>query len=344
MAQDRTFVSVNRRTVLRTTALSMLALAASSQAVMAADGPVKIGFIIPDYEEMRWKNADQRFFEEEARKIGIDPVVQSSNNSEATQASQVENMLTLGVKVLVLTPVNARAATILVHKAASAGVPVINYNFLIPNADVALFVGRDAVEIGERLADAAVKAQPKGNYILCLGDEGMSVAVDTAKGNTNVLQPLVDSGAIKIVSKQFNKAWSTDSARAQVENALTQANNDIAAVLCSNDGMAYGAIQALQAQGLAGKVFVTGVDCEPKAQQLIREGLLSVSNFSAFDLMGRKAAQAALAVSKGETPKSDGTINNGATDIPWIKAPNFNVTKENLDQNIAEHPWWFSKA
>lgn len=343
---DRTTVSttMTRKGFLRATALGMLALAAGTRAGLAADGPVKVGFIIPDYEEMRWKTADQRFFEEEARKVGIEPLVQSSNNSESQQASQVENMLTLGVKVLVLTPVNARAAAILVHKAQVANVPVINYNFLIPKADSALFVGRDAVEIGERLAQAAVAAKPKGNYILCFGDEGMSVAVDTAKGNMNVLQPLIASGAVKVVSKQFNKAWSTDSARAQVENALTQAGNDVAAVLCSNDGMAYGAIQALQAQGLAGKVFVTGVDCEPKAQQLIRQGLLSVSNFSAFDLMGREAADAALAISKGEAPKAEGTINNGAKDIPWVKAPNFNVTKENLDQNIADHPWWFGKA
>lgn len=344
MVRDEFSTPMTRKSFLRATALGMLGLGAGVRASIATERSIKVGFIIPDYEEMRWKTADQRFFEEEAKKIGIEPLVQSSNNSESQQASQVENMLTLGVKVLVLTPVNARAAAILVHKAQAANVPVINYNFLIPKADSALFIGRDAVEIGERLAQAAIAAKPKGNYILCFGDEGMSVAVDTAKGNMNVLQPLVASGAIRIVSKQFNKAWSTDSARAQVENALTQANNDVAAVLCSNDGMAYGAIQALQAQGLAGKVFVTGVDCEPKAQQLIRQSLLSVSNFSAFDLMGKGAADAALALSNGQPPKADGTIDNGVKEIPSIKAPNFNVTKENLDQNIADHAWWFGKT
>lgn len=335
---------ITRKDFMKGTLFAMLALAASSTRVQAADEPVKVGFIVPDYEEMRWKSADQRFFEEEAKKLGISAYVQSSNNSEAQQASQIENMLTLGVAVLVLTPVNANAASILVQRARRAGVEVINYNFLIPKADVALFIGRDAVEIGSSIAKLAVEERPKGNYILVFGDESMSVANDTAKGNLQVLQPYVDAGDIKIVSQQFNKAWSTDLARKQVENALTQINNDVAAVICSNDGMAYGAIQALQAQGLAGKVFVSGVDCEPRAQELIRQGLLSVSNFSAFDLMGRTAAQAALELTKGNAPKTEQTINNGSKDVPWITAPNFNVTKANIDENTTEHGWWFAKS
>jgi D-xylose transport system substrate-binding protein len=335
---------LTRGDFLRGAMLGALALAAGVRGARAA-APIKVGFILPDYEEMRWKNADQRFFESEAEKLNLKTVIQSSDNSEAQQANQVENMLTLGVQVLVLTPVNANAAAILVSKAQAAGVPVIDYNFLIPKASPAVFVGRDAVEIGESVARAVIAAKPQGNYILCFGDEGMSVAVDTAKGNLNVLQPHVDSGAIKIISKQYNKAWSTDLARAQVENALTQADNKVAAVVCSNDGMAYGAIQALQAQGLAGKVFVTGVDCEPRAQQLIRQGVLSLSNFSAFDQMAQSAAKVALALAQGKPVQADAAIDNGSsTPIPWVKVPDINVTKANIDQIAADHSWWFAKA
>ena len=309
------------------------------RAARAASGPVKVGFILPDFQEMRWKNADEHFFDLEAKKLGLKVYVQSSNNSESQQTNQVENMLTLGVQVLVLTPVNANAGTAMVAHARSAGVAVINYNFLIPNADCALFIGRDAAEIGASVAQAAVAARPKGNYVLCFGDQGMSVATQTAKGNLRVLQPHVASGAIKIVSQQYNKAWSTERARTQVENALTQANNKIDAILCSNDEMAYGAIQALQAQNLAGKVFVTGVDCEPRAQQLIRQGLLDLSNFSAFDEMGSAAAQSAQTIAAGKTPRAAATIYNGSKTIPWIKVPNVNVTRSNLAQIVSQHPW-----
>jgi len=99
--------------------------------------------------------------------------------------------------------------------------------------------------------------------------------------------------------------------------------------------------QALQGQGLGGKVFVTGVDAEPRAQELIKQGLMALSNFTAFDQMGVKAAQAALAVGNGKPIDANATVNNGARDLPWIKILNFNVTKDNLEQSAKDFPWWF---
>ena len=253
-------------------------------------------------------------------------------------------MLTQGVQVLVLTPVNGNASAALVRKARLANVPVVNYNFLALKSDVACFIGRDAIQMAELIAQEAVKRRPTGNYMLVLGDEGTSVAVEERTGYLNVLKPYVQSGAIKIVSEQFNKGWSTDLARAQVENGLTKVKNDIAALICANDGTAYGAIQALQAQGLAGKVFVNGVDAEPRAQQLIQQGLLTLSNFTDFYQSGVDAAQASQTLGSGQQIKADATVNNGLKDVPWIKVINLNVTKDNLAKCAEDYPWWFSKA
>jgi D-xylose transport system substrate-binding protein len=313
-------------------------------AFAGGDKPTKVGFILPDYDQLRWKNADQAGFEFQAKKLGLNYIVQASQDSETVQASQVENMLTQNVDVLVLTPVNGSASAALVRKANAVKVPVVNYNFLALNSDVACFIGRDAIQMAESIAQAAVKERPTGNYMLVLGDEGTSVAVEEHTGYMNVLKPLVASGAIKIVSEQYNKGWSTDLARAQVENGLTKVKNDIAAVICANDGTAYGAIQALQAQGLGGKVFVNGVDAEPRAQELIQQGLLTLSNFTDFYQSGIDAAIASQALGTGGELKSDGTVNNGAKDVPWIKVVNFNVTKDNLAKCAEDYPWWFDKA
>ena len=80
----------------------------------------------------------------------MDVLAQSSNANESIQASQVENMLTQGIYVLVLTPVNLNAANGLARKAEAAGVPTINYNFLINNADAVCFLGRDPTEMARR--------------------------------------------------------------------------------------------------------------------------------------------------------------------------------------------------
>jgi D-xylose transport system substrate-binding protein len=333
---------INRRQTLGIAGAGLLAALVNFKAAYAQDKKLKVGLIMPNYDQLRWKNADQAFFEKEAAKLGIEVLAQASNASEALQTSQVENMLTQGIDVLVLTPVNANAANALIRKAKRANVPVINYNFLINKGDVACFLGRDAVEMGEKIAKAAVEAHPKGNYVIAAGEEATSVAKETRQGFLNVLKPYMDKGDIKLVSDQFNKNWSTDSARAQVENALSKNNNDIVAVLCGNDGTAYGAIQALQAQGLGGKVFVTGVDAEPRAQELIKQGLMALSNFTAFDQMGIEAAKAAYAVGNGKPIEANATVNNGFKDVPWIKILNFNVNKENLEQSTKDFPWWFN--
>ena len=336
---------ITRQEFLRAGAAGALAFLAGSRSVLAASGKtIKAGFILPDYDQLRWKNADQAGFESEARKIGLKYVIQASQDSETVQTSQVENMLTQGVDVLVLTPVNGNAAAALVRKANRVNVPVVNYNFLALKSDVACFVGRDAIQMAESIAQEAVKAHPRGNYMLVLGEEGTSVAQEERKGYLNVLKPYVASGAIKIVSEQFNKGWSTDSARAQVENALTKVKNDVAAIVCANDGTAYGAIQALQAQGLAGKVWVNGVDAEARAQQLIKQGLLTLSNFTDFFQSGIEAARAAQKLASGEKISTGATVNNGLKDVPWIKVINFNVDKDNLAQCAKDYPWWFANS
>lgn len=336
---------ITRQDFLRGGAAGLLAFMVGTKAAFSATGkPIKVGFILPDYDQLRWKNADQAGFVSEANKLGLTIFTQASQDSETVQTSQVENMLTQGVDVLVLTPVNGSASAALVHKANVAKVPVVDYNFLALKSDVACFIGRDAIQMAELIARDAVKDRPTGNYMLVLGDEGTSVAVEERTGYMNVLKPHVELGAIKIVSEQFNKGWSTDLARAQVENTLTKVKNDIAAVICANDGTAYGAIQALQTQGLAGKVFVNGVDAEPRAQELIQQGLLTLSNFTDFYQSGIEAARAALKLGSGEPIKTDATANNGFKDVPWIKVINFNVTKDNLAKCANDYPWWFDKA
>lgn len=333
---------LDRRQTLGIAGSALLAAIVGLKAAHAQGKRLKVGLIMPNYDQLRWKNADQAFFEKQAAALGVDVFAQASNASESLQASQVENMLTQGIDVLVLTPVNANAANALIRRAKQANVPVINYNFLINKGDVVCFLGRDAVEMGEKIAKAAVEKHPKGKYVIAAGEEATSVAKETRQGFLNVLKPYIEKGDIKLVSDQFNKNWSTDSARAQVENALTKNNNDVVAVLCGNDGIAYGAIQALQAQGLGGKVFVTGVDAEPRAQELIKQGLMGLSNFTAFDQMGVEAAKAAYAVGNSKPIEANATVDNGLKVVPWIKILNFNVTKENLDQATKDFPWWFN--
>ena len=321
-------------------ALGMMAFAIHAPEAQAKDR-IKVGLILPSYDQIRWQSGDQPCFEAEAKKLGLDYSTVASQMSETIQASQVENMLTQGVDVLVLRPVNAASSMGLVRKANQAGVPVVAYDSLPMKADVAAFVARDAVAMAVEIAEDAVSRHPKGNYILALGDEGTNVAHEEREGYYKVLQPYIDRGDITIVSEQYNKNWASESSRAQVENALTKAGNDVVAVVAGNDGTAYGAIQALAAQGLAGKVWVNGVDAEPRAQELIAAGDLTLSNFTDYCQSGQAAAQIAKALAEGRDLGLTDTFNNGLKDVPWFKVDHFNVTKEKLGELSKSMPWWF---
>jgi D-xylose transport system substrate-binding protein len=158
---------LTRRQVLGGAAIGLLAVLADFKAVHAAGKKLKVGLIMPNYDQLRWRNADQAFFEKEAAKLGMNVLAQASNANESLQASQVENMLTQGIDVLVLTPVNPNAANGLVRKAKKAGVPIINYNFLINNAEVVCFLGRDATEMGGEDRKSRRRGPPEGQLHHC---------------------------------------------------------------------------------------------------------------------------------------------------------------------------------
>jgi D-xylose transport system substrate-binding protein len=185
------------KTFLRGCTLTLAVLALGATDAWSKD-KIKVGLILPSYDQIRWQNGDQPCFEKEAAKLGMEFSTVASQMSETVQASQVENMLTQGVDVLVLRPVNAAASQALVRKANRANVPVVAYDSLPMKADVAAFVARDAIAMAEEIAQAAVKANPKGNYILALGDEGTNVAQEEKQGYYKVLKPYLDRGDIKI--------------------------------------------------------------------------------------------------------------------------------------------------
>lgn len=315
-----------------------------SAAPTAGGARKKVAFILPSYTQVRWKNADQKYFEEEAARQNLEVVIQVSNDDEVLQASQVENVLTQNIDVLVLTAVNVDTAKEMVAKANAANVPVIAYNYIIDDVELAAIISRDAKGVGLQIGEDALKTAPKGNYILLKGDQGTSVARLKAEGLMEALKPAIDRGDVKLVTDQWVRGWAPELAQSITENALTANQNNIQAVCALNDGQAYGAIEALKAQGVAGKAFVSGEDAEIAACKLIKEGTMTVSNFTPFNDLGTAAAKAAGEVANGKLVTAEKTINNGVGDVPWISVPTFNVSKENLDQFVADYPWWITPA
>jgi len=296
-------------------------------------GSITIGFSLATLQEERWQR-DRDMFVAAAEKLGAKVEVQAANNDEAKQIAQAENLISQGVDVLVVVPHNAEATASVVEKAHEAGIKVLAYDRLIRNADVDLYVSFDNERVGEMQAEAIVKLVPKGKYVYIGGSETDNNAHLFKKGAFNILQPLIDKGDIEVVYDQWTRDWNPANALANMENALTANNNQIDAVVAANDGTAGGVIQALAAQGLAGKVPVSGQDAELAAIKRIVEGTQTMTVYKPIRALAEKAAELAVQLAKGEAVGTNATVNNGKIDVPSVLLDPIAVDKTNIEETI----------
>lgn len=296
-------------------------------------GVIKIGLSMDTLKEERWQR-DKDLIEKRAKELGAEIVTQVADNNNDAQIKQAENLLTQGVDVLIVVPHDGNVAASIVDSAKRQGVPVISYDRLIKNPAVDLYVSHQVEKIGELQAQYALNKQPKGNYILVKGASTDNNALLLEKGQKRILQPAIDRGDIKIIVDQYARDWRPEEALNIVENALTQAKNQVVAVVASNDGTAGGAAEALKAQGLAGKVVVTGQDADLGALQRIVEGTQSMTIYKPIQPLAYSAVDNAIKLARGEKITPSSTIKVGDKDVPAILQEPIPVDINNIGGTI----------
>ncbi|CDF97627.1 D-xylose ABC transporter substrate-binding protein [Avibacterium paragallinarum] len=312
-----------------------LSLAASltllANPVFAKD--LTIGMSIDDLRLERWQK-DRDIFVKKAESLGAKVFVQSANGDATAQISQIENMINRNVDVLVIIPFNGEVLGNIIGEAKREGIKVLAYDRLINNADLDFYVSFDNEKVGELQAQSIVDVKPEGNYFLMGGSPVDNNAKLFRKGQMKVLQPLIDSGKIKVVGDQWVDSWLAEKALQIMENALTANKNNIDAVVASNDATAGGAIQALSAQGLSGKVAISGQDADLAAIKRIIQGTQTMTVYKPITKLADKAAEIAVQLGKNEKPESNAVLNNGLKDVPaYLLAP-IAVTKDNVEETI----------
>lgn len=293
--------------------------------------PVVIGFSMDTLKEERWQR-DKDLVEKRAKELGMQVNVQVANGDDNLQIKQAENLLTQGVDVLIVAPHNGEIAASIVEAAHRQGVPVISYDRLIKNSDVDLYVSHQVIRIGEMQAKYLLDHVNKkpANFVIVGGSPTDNNAILLHTGQMNILKPAVDRGDVKIVADQYAKEWQASAALNIVENALTQANNQVDAVVCSNDGTARGAIQALEGQNLAGKVLVSGQDADLASIKLIAEGKQTMTIYKPIQPLAAGAVDAAVKLARGEKVEAAETIDNGFKKVPAVLFEPIAVDRNNI--------------
>lgn len=294
---------------------------------------VKIGMAIDDLRLERWQK-DRDIFVAKAESKGAEVFVQSANGNEATQISQIENMINRGVDVLVIIPYNGQVLSNVIAEAKREGIKVLAYDRMINNADIDYYVSFDNEKVGELQAESIVKKVPTGNYFLMGGSPVDNNAKLFRAGQMKVLQPYIDNGKIKVVGDQWADGWLPENALKIMENALTANNNKIDAVVASNDATAGGAIQALSAQGLAGKVAISGQDADLAGVKRIIDGTQTMTVYKPITTLANTAAEIAVELGEGKQPAEDIMMNNGLKEIPARLLTPIVVNNTNIDSTV----------
>ncbi len=316
--------------------LLALATATAATTVHAAQPNPVIGLSLDTLKEERWQR-DRDTFIAEAKKLGATVIVQSANSDDTRQVRDVESLISRRVDVLVIVPHNGEAMTRAVRSANQAKIPVIAYDRLIMNGAIDYYLTFDNVKVGEAQASyvaARLPADRPARIVRIYGAPTDHNARLFKQGQDHILQPLIKAGKVVVVHEDWALDWKPENAKKIMNAAVTKAGRNLDAVVVSNDGTAGGAIQALQEDGLAGKVLVTGQDADLAACQRILRGTQSMTVYKPLQNLATLAARVAVDVAQGRKPATTAVTHNGLKEVPSVFERIVSVDRANLHATV----------
>ncbi|CZT35531.1 D-xylose ABC transporter substrate-binding protein [Rhizobium sp. 9140] len=311
-------------------------------AVQAKD--LVVGVSWSNFQEERWKT-DEAAIKAALEASGDKYISADAQSSAAKQLTDVESLISQGANALIVLAQDSDAIGPAIEKAAAEGIPVVGYDRLIENP-AAFYITFDNKEVGRMQAREVLKAKPEGNYVFIKGSSADPNADFLFSGQVEVLKEAMDAGKIKNVGEAYTDGWKPELAQKNMEQFLTAADNKVDAVVASNDGTAGGAIAALDAQGLAGSVPVSGQDADKAALNRVALGTQTVSVWKDSRVLGKRAAEIAVDLANGK--KMDAitdvqTFEGGPKKVPMksVFLSPMPITKDNLNAVIDAK--WISK-
>jgi D-xylose transport system substrate-binding protein len=324
-----------KRALVGLGAASIVAAGLIGGTASAQDDQLVVGVSWNNFNEPRWAAFDEPAIKAALEAAGAQYISTDAGSSAEQQLADVDNLISQGADALIILAQDGTAILPAVQSALDNGIPVVAYDRLIENPGT-LYLSFDNVGVGRIMAETIFPVVPKGNYAIIKGNQADANADFLRAGMEEVIGAAVAAGDIVIpeACEMYTDNWDPANAQTNMENCLTSVDNDIQAVLSENDGMAGGVIAALDAQGLAGTVPVTGQDGDPGALNRVALGTQLVSVWKDARVLGKAAGEAAaalaanpdLAALAGTAPF---TSPGGNTLTSVILAPT-PVTQENL--------------
>jgi ribose transport system substrate-binding protein len=268
-------------------------------------------------------NQIKQSVEAEAKAKGVTVITVDAKGDSATQVSQVQDLITRGVKALIYIPAGATAAGVPVKAAKAANIPVICVNRTPPDAPGDTFIATDSVSAAKTLGEYVGKITAgKGKIGILQGQLGTTPEQDRDKGFNEALKGFP---GLEVVAKQPSKAWMQDEGFAIGQDML-QRHPDITVFFGRADALALGAARAVKVANVDHKVIVVGFDGDVAGLKAVRDGTLQATMTQQTQGMGRLALNSALDAVNGKTLPKEQLQEAVLT------------TKDNVGPYIEKHP------
>lgn len=327
-------------------ALALVLSACGLAAGDAGDDTVRIALLLPENKTARYESHDRPAFVERVHDVcpQCETIVSNADQDAAHQQAQAEAAITNGADVLVLDPVDSRAAAVIARHADAAGIPVVTYDRLVLDAPVDFHVTFDNEQVGalqaQVLLDAVGDRGGGGDLVVLNGSPTDDNSAQFREGARRVF----DAAGVAVGTEVDIPDWSPDQAQEAMERALaTLGRDDVAGVYAANDGMAGGAIAAMKAAGLHPLPPVTGQDAELTAVRRILTGEQYMTVYKAVRTQARTAAELAVALARtGEVPEGlhTGWVDNGYAQVPAVMLEPVAVTRETIAATVVADGFW----
>ncbi|SJZ95943.1 multiple monosaccharide ABC transporter substrate-binding protein [Consotaella salsifontis] len=348
---------------LVTTLMAGLAMAAlvASAGPSAAQDKGTVGIAMPTKSSARWID-DGNNMVKQFEAAGYKADLQYAEDDIPNQLSQIENMVTKGDAALVIASIDGTTLSNVLANAAAAGIPVIAYDRLIrdsPNVDY--YATFDNFQVGVQQATSLVDGLKERfpdvkpwNVELFGGSPDDNNAYFFYNGGMSVLQPLIDSGQVKIVSGQegMDKVgtlrWDGAVAQARMDNLLSAYYTDkqLHGVLSPYDGLSIGIISSVKGVGYGSgdtkMPIITGQDAEVPSIKAIERGDQYSTIFKDTRELAKQTVKMVDAVLNGNKPEVNDTktYDNGVKVVPSYLLKPVPVTKENYKKVLVDSGYY----
>ena len=229
--------------------------------------------------------------QKKADEAGVKLITVDAGDDAAKQVSDIEDLISKKISVLIVNPVDSDAVAPAVEAAVQKGIKVIAVDRVVNGVEVDCSIASDNVAGAEMATNYLVELVGEGAEVAELeGITGASATIDRGQGFHNVAD-----AKLNVVAKQ-TASFDRAEGMSVMENIL-QAQPGIKGVFAHNDEMALGALEAA-----AGKdIVIIGFDATDDALASIKEGGMAATIAQQPDLMGATAVETAIKLINGET-------------------------------------------